>query len=79
VRLPVLLLKKALGAVLLLLGIYIGLLALRYEPWRRSILLSYGGMALAWGVGAVGLGLLARKPKPPLSTSIAADDTNQDD
>ena len=59
------LLRKVAGTTLLLVGVYVGLVALHHEPCRQSKLLQLGLMVLAWGIGGPGLMLVNSKRKAP--------------
>ena len=59
------LLKKLVGVILVLTGVFIGLVALNYEPCRQSHLLQIGALVLAWGVGGGGVMLFSSKQRPP--------------
>lgn len=50
---------RGVGVVLLLTGIYVGLVMFYgREPWQESTVVRYGGTILAWVLGGAGLALM---------------------
>ena len=58
-------LKKLVGIILVLTGLYIGLLALNYEACRQNRLLQLGVLMLAFGIGGPGATLFNSKRRLP--------------
>jgi hypothetical protein len=64
----VLILRKIVGSLLVLVGIYVGIVALAgEEPWMKTRVFKYGAFILAWVIG--GLGLAVFGVKPPIGNS----------
>ena len=57
------LLKKLVGVILVLTGLYLGLLASHHAPICQSHFRQWGLLVIAWAIGGGGVMLFIHKPR----------------